>query len=881
MIPLLLTLPFFLNHSSPVFHVPHDNAHGVASALLPTGQIETVIATQRECRVLRTRDDGLSWEPVAGDGLELGRPDVVVWDPSLSTPRFLIGTDIGVWSYSPISGVVQRFDQGLPSHQGANWACQFAAPVSGKNVPIFMANKLGQVWELNRATETWELRLDSGVVDERAQIAVVPEFNGLGAPGPGKAVAASFQGVLYLSDDAGQNWTVHPQFDQQALNWNDPLITAMAFSHDFAASGEMVLATSIPNENNFSGDEGLIWRSSDYAFNFSAVHATNTSIRAIEPTPAGPSGKQWFMASGMSHPHFYTPELSIGILRSSDGGATWSDYGSAQDFAMEADSAETVKHGRALIHDFAVAPNFAQSGRLVFGRSEGLYYTNDEGLNWRRRSFRPTAQVRGLDSYIDAGGDLIAVAGSYGSGTYNQNMLGDVTLMPTGSSAYVDEIDCSPRMAEDGFMLVGGARGLSFWFDPALQADNPFGTYGWKNVPLDRNLGYVRAFAYSPRFDGRGGHGRDQVFFFSTSSERTTNYYTRNGGRSFEVLDQLANGNDAPYMRHIKVAPTFREQDLRGSADVYAARSRWLFKLEDGKWKLIHSFPSWVTGLAIPEDFDRKQSTPGLPRIFVATERAPYFYEYIDEEDGAIINSYETGLGDGTVIGIATPDNFAQSKTVYLGTFTSGLRKLDLRQPSPQWQTVGDDFPNLWLTTFTLAADFANNPTIIAGSQAGLVVGQDAPGSTWRVSRPPLVRDNEAAEFNFFSPNHPENESPNRPWRWQRENIQATAANTDLEFIDVSIDCAENDGAWLTCSEYAGGISLHTMSGPDCGKVRIEVENYWTGASLKDVTVRLGSPEWSNQELQLDFPFQPVTIRVTAFLEAGEKLYFDGMTFGN
>ena len=71
------------------------------------------------------------------------------------------------------------------------------------------------------------------------------------------------------------------------------------------------------------------------------------------------------------------------------------------------------------------------------------------------------------------------------------------------------------------------------------------------------------------------------------------------------------------------------------------------------------------------------------------------------------------------------------------------------------------------------------------------------------------------------------------------------------------------------------------MSGPDCGSVRIEIENYWTGAVVEEVTVDLKSGAWANQELPINFPFQAVTVKVIADLEAGEKFYFDGMTFGH
>lgn len=877
---LLLLATLFPN--LPEIHVPHDNAHGVASAELPNGQIETLIATQRECRVLRTRDEGLSWQPVAGAGIELGRPDVVIWDPHPGTPRFLIGTDIGIWSYEPLSDTIAPFNNGLPANLKSRWACQITVPDSGNSAPLFMVNKIGQVWKLNRDTQAWEELLDTGLPDERAQIVVVPDFDKTAPPGPSRMVAAAFQGVLYYSDTGGRSWRVHPQFATPGPNADDPRITAISMAHDFPSSGAMVLATSLNDAGSFSGDEGHIWHSFDFGASFQVAHHTTSSVRALESTPPGPSGQSWLLASVYEHPHFVSLASSTGILRSADGGATWSDYGTAQDFAMESDSAETVKHGRAYIHDFEVSPNFADDGQIIFGRSEGLYYTNDEGLHWKRRSFRPTSQVRGLDSYYNANDELIAVAGSYGSGTWMQNLTsGEIQPLPKGASSYVDEIDCSPRMVEDGMMLVGGARGLSYWFDPELGAPNPHQTYGWKNIPIEQQVGYVRAFAYSPHFDARDTPGSDLVFFFSTSSQGTSNYVTTNGGLSFTQIDQMVSGDPAPYMRHIKIAPTFRARDLNGTADVYAARSKWLYKFESGKWKLIHTFPSWVTGLAIPPDFDRDGGTPGTPRIFVATEKAPYFYEYLDEPGAPVLTPYSAGLGDAAVVGINCPSNFSTTQTVYLATFSSGIRKIDLLQPTPTWMPVGDTFPNLWLTTFSLAPDFANDPTIIAGAQSGLVVGQDVAGMSWQVHEQKLVRDNEAAEFNYYQPFHPDNPDPLRTWRWELMNIQDTASSTEMEFIDVSVHYTDFDGSYVTCSEYAQGLIVHTVRGPECGAVQINVENYWTGQPVTSVTVDLNAAKWSNRDVQVEFPRQPVRVHVTAWLGDDQKFYFDGMTFGD
>lgn len=864
-------------------HVPHDNAHGVATAHLPGGVVETIIATQRECKVLRTRDEGLSWEPVRGAGLELGRADLVIWDGHPSGQRFLIAADEGIWSYDPMTDSVQAYVAGLPTDELGRWACKFSAPGHGGVGPVFLANKAGQIWRLNRANDTWELSLDTGLSDERAQIAVMPTFDETSPSGPEQCVAAAVQGVLYVSQDGGVNWSINANFSTPSGAPNEPLITALEFAHDYPSSGGLVLATSVEDHSTFTKDRGTIWKSIDFGATFTPVYQCDSSVRVIQSTPTGPSGQQWYLASVLEHPSLVGLANSTGILRSSDLGATWRDFGSRQDFILEFDSSFTIGHGREKIHDFEVSADFATSGELQYCRSEGLYYSRDEGENWKRRSFRPTAQVRGLDCFLNSKGELIGAAGSYGSGTWFHNSVtAETTILRDGASTYLDEISLSPRFTEDGMMLVGGSRGLAMWFDPVLNAPNPHNVYGWKTFPMTAQLGYVRAFAFSPNFDGRGTPGSDQVFLFSTSSASQSNYLTTDGGLSFKKLDTLVGGGPAPFMRHLAIAPTFSVGNPTGPLDVYAARGSNLFRLNGMEWELMHTFSTMITSLSVATDFDRNPSTPGLPRLFLSTLKSPYFLEVLDEPTGMVITERNDGLGDAAVVKVACPPDFGTSQTLYLATFSSGIRKLDLSQPNPTWVEVGQNFPNQWLTTLVLSPDFANDRKILAGSQGGLIVGADLPGVDWELQPPPLLRDSEAAEFQYYQPNRPGVPDGNRTWPWESVFIQpyqSSNPNLGVEFVDVYVEYTGHDGSYVECNEYAGGITVHTFRGPTMGNIRVEVENYWTGAPVASTTLDLHAPSIQDKKIKLDFPYQAVRIQVTADLGPGETLAFDGMTF--
>ena len=583
--PFLSTLLILLGGASSL-HVPHDDVHSVAIGLLADGTQETLITTSAACRVLRTRDGGLSWQTVHGDGLEMARADFVVFDPHPLSRKFFIGTNQGVWSYSPDMGLVQFASQGLPTGSG-NFVTQLATSAGNSDGPLFLANKDGQVWAWNRSTSQWSLSLDSGFPEERGQVAVHPQFDSSGGVGPEQGVAAAFAGVLYLSADGGNTWSVHSQFSLPALLPTDPTITAIAFSQDYSSSGNLVLATARENLANFTLDEGTLWRSSDFGVSFSPVHSFSSSIRALVATPSGPSGDAWFLAGLLEHPNRRNLLQSSGVFRSLDGGASWDDYGSAQDFVAEEDASDTISLGREKIIGFAVSPDFQQSGRILFGRSEGLFSSADEGLHWHRRNFRPVSHLRGLDVHQDAQGDLWSFGASYGSGTIVQNLSAStVELLDAGPMNYQDELILSPQYEEDGMFVVGGARGLAFWFDPNKGMNNPHGTLGWEFPP---HLGYVRFVAFSPHFDARGLLGTDQTFFLSSSTGRWSNVRSIDGGLTAEPLTKMVGGGPAPWLRNLSVARTYDASTSAGRTDVYGSAAVGLFRLEDDRWRMIHT----------------------------------------------------------------------------------------------------------------------------------------------------------------------------------------------------------------------------------------------------------------------------------------------------
>ena len=874
-----LPLIFLLLLSSALFaHTPHDNVHAVATADLANGQRMLLMSTRSHGRILRSVDNGLSWKVLHGDGLELCRVDRVVWDGHRDGQRFLIGGNRGVWAYDPARETVTKLNLGMGAGL-KGYITDMVAPQPGEEGPVLVSTLDGQVMRLDRESDVWELALNSGLQDERAQLAMASKYFTGDQAGPAQTVAAAFDGVLYLSLDHGVTWNTHSQFNTPAAMPTDPHITAIEFADDYVKTGHLVLATATENLANFSGDQGELWQSSDFGTSFQSVLQNDSSFRSIAATPRGPSGKSWFLAAVLEHPDAKRLHESEGVFRSSDGGLTWSDFGNAQDFIAEEDASWSVSAARAEVMDFSVSPTFEQDGQIFFGRAEGLFETQNEGLHWIRRPFRHVMQTRALSSFFDANGDVWVAGGTYGSGAFLQKLSDkSYELLDAGPIPYIDDLVVSPNFAVDGTILVAGLGGECFWFDPVLRAPNVFNKWGWVRIPGAIGLGYARHAAFSPHYNGLGGAEFDQTFFFSTSSWQDTNFRSPDGGASVEFLDKMVDGSPADFLEHVVVAPTYDASSAQGRTDVYAARYDNLFRLIDDRWKPLMQLPAFVESIDVAADFDRDSQTPGEPLVFVGMSKYPYFGIVKDKPGGPLLDVYPDGLEHGALTTVVCPPDFATRKVLYAATYSDGIKKLDLRKSSPRWENVGGAWPDYFVDTMTVSIDFANDRTLLVGCNYGLLVSKDEPGAEWELRTGRYSRDDYSPVFRLYQPNNPANPQPDRIWNWRTQNSVEVRQNTELEFVGDTAIFTESDGSFAEFTDYANEFFIKTFRGPNCGQVDITVTNYWTGDVIEARTVDLNTPTWENFNLNFQFPHQAINVRVDVDLEAGERFYMDSVT---
>ncbi len=870
MTPLSWILGAFLlaSSSSPLLHLPHDDAQSVACGLGGSGELEIVVAANAFSKVLRSDDLGLSWSPVAGDGLEFRESFVVEWDGSGAEPRFWIGTDRGVWSYAPATGEVRERSVGLdPADRRI---ADLAAPLRGGG-PVALATTGGRVHLWDEAAQRWEEVLASGDADLLARVAVAPDFDPAGAATTDRTVLAAVAGRLHRSTDGGVSWNLVAPFDGPAAATEDDWwIAGLALAEDFATSGVVLLGRGRADAASPTGEAGELWRSDDHGASFGLATATVGAVRRLAAAPPDAAGTRAAFAVMQAWPE---AGAVPGVLRSDDGGLSWSDQGSAQDFCLEDEDELSLAPGLERLMGLAVSPRFAQDGVLLLARGAGLYRSRDGGARWRGVAIRPPSNVRELGLALDADGSVLAFGATNGGGFVRADLDGSPPqVLDESPIHFARAVAPSSNHAVDGGVALAGEGGVAAWFDPARPPANPFGLSG---LLFGRGPRNIRHLAGHPALDfaapPSGGSG---TLFWSYLTPAQV-IATDDGGRSLRVIDRLVDGSPAPYMRRLAVSRSYDPSRSGGRTDVYGFNQRYLFRLEGDAWNLAAILPTNLFALAVDPDFAR----PALPRLFVGELARPVVSVVLDQPGGAVVQELPSEGLDGQVRGLAVPPDFARRPVLYAAVWGAGVRKLDLAAAQPRWEPVGSGFPALWCDVVRLSPAFEQDRTLVVGTQRGLWTCTDSPGAAWTEVPAPWTVDDDEAVLQRFAPGAPGNPDPARPWPWETLDRWTASLGFGVPVVGMALSWTDRDGAAVEWEGHATRIELRSFAGPAMGEVVLSAFDHADGSLVATTTVDLRAPKRSARRVPLDLPARrAVTVRAEARLDAGEVLVLDAFT---
>lgn len=537
---------------------------------------------------------------------------------------------------------------------------------------LFAGTYKSQVYKSMDGGNTWVWSgvgmQDQAVVYAIAIDPLAPSILYAGTRGVSNNGNPPWNGVVYISGDAGQTWT--------------PVLTNVGGedTQDWVYS----LAIDPIHHNNVyaATHEHGPYHSSNYGASWYSIHdgITDDSGRAIVISPdasdtttlyygvwhfdsiykSSDGGNDWFLSnSGIPFTKVYNLAIdpihtdtvylatfTRGIMKTLDGGSTWEPAGLQDD----------------LIYNLAVNPTSADN--LFAGTAgDGLYHSLDGGASWQNANIgienaMPTTVIT---SPTDP--DRI-YASVYGAGVFQSVNHGRTwSELNTGlTDKFVHALVQSPAQPElifaltdtgglfqndlnssTGWVSIGQALPLTLTPQPAFPVDHPFATHEMheyfatpvealeSSLPANVNL-LVMTFAPSdPRiaYLGTGGSGV---------------YKTANGGASWQPA-----GLEGESIQSLAVDPA--DLDL-----VYAATAT------PGSLKLsLNGGDSW-TDANLPVTFyslATSATTPGI--LYAGTSSGIYRYQ---------AGSWtQLGLADQVITAIATDP--AQPDRIFAGT-TSG-----------------------------------------------------------------------------------------------------------------------------------------------------------------------------------------------------------------
>jgi len=877
---LLLTLALAATTGDTV-HVPHDSTYAIASAQLADGTVVTAIVHASQ-QIVVTRDDGYSWQAIRGSGIQLTLATSISYHPGLTAAggrgAFIIGTDAGAWMLEPHGHDAVKINSGLLALDRSFLSVD--SPSSGTDGPTVGVTRSGRVYLLDSVSLNWSpVYMSTSSLGFTTKVAIAPHATTISSAFGDQDIILVANGQLHISHDLGASWAISAQFSTPAQGPYDWHIAAVEFSDDYLNDQTVMIGRGRLQASGLA-DEGEIWMSSDGAATFSLSTTLGTSVNSLLSTPADSSGNSYWLAAGRQYAN-YNFYFGTGILRSDDSGLSWSDNGSFQDFLLEDDPGK--KTGAVPMIYFAqlqVAADFALSGKVFYGRQEGLFTSRDSGVHWVQKSTHFANRFRDVETSIDSNGQDIVFGAGYGTGTVMHNAATNETaIVPMRiPMIYQRRISVSPNYAIDGRLLVAGNVHLYEWQSPDVAPSNPDFKALWYR-PSVRNLaangndaGYPRGVRYSPNFDPAGAFANADQTFFWFSAQGQMRRSSDNGATSERLFNTTTGATTEP-IQCMAVAPTYDAAGTR--TDVYSGTGDGvLYRLMDDKWLELHDFNREILKLVVAPNYSR----PNDPILFALMKESPFVYRITDATTGPVnIEPLRSNLSAVAPSGIDLHPDFSNTPIVYIATKTNGAFSLDLSDPLPLWSPFGNNIPAAAVDDIALSKNFATDGIAYLATNADIMKLDF--NNDWQGLNGAFRLDDTDDSLTTYSPNGPNVIYPSHAWPWR--SIRQSSLPFDLQGTGDEVLVADYDGDYFTCPVRGTKASLMTFQGPRQGEVLLELIEPDTGNFVASQTYDLSQTLANTSELivgvAIPDPTKVYTFKMTAILGIGEKIIIDGV----
>ena len=626
--------------------------------------------------VFKSTDDGRTWSAASA-----GLPDpVVVWalavDPTTMPSRLYAGTGAGLfrstnagrtWSAASTGRVLSsatRPTPGPPSPSGAVTALAVDPTIPGT---LYAAFDTG-IFKSTDAGNTW-INPSTGLPGGPTVFALA-----LDPRTPGTLYAGTGDGVVFKSVDGGSTWNA-----ASTTGLSGAIVSSFAF--DPSTPGTL-----------FVGMGGGVFKTIDGGDTWTATPVRDI-VFALARDPTSPPGTLYAGTAGGINS---ITGSGGGVLKSTDGGATWSAANTGlPDFATVT---ALALDPRALGKLYATSGG---GGADVTGG--GVFKSINFGDTW-------SAASTGLPggTIVSALGIDPTMPGTVYAGTDNLNGSGD------GGSGVFKSMDGGNTWsaASTGLPGNGNTSVVAFAFDPTTPGTLYAGTY----------RGVFTSTDGGGTWSGTGLSDRVFALVVDPHPPRTLYAVTSNGSAVFKSIDGGRTWSDtgppdSPNVTALAVDPTTPGTLYAGTTPTFCGEDCsnpvLVFKTTNGgaTWSAASTgLPGGITALAI----DPATPTTLYAGITVCGGESCGGEVDKSTDGGATWSDASTGLANSPVVALI-PDPTAPG-TLYAGRYYGGVFKST--DGADSW--VALDHAGLINTAVsTLALDPSNSGTLYAGTFGG------------------------------------------------------------------------------------------------------------------------------------------------------------------